>query len=314
MDTWSTVLLRAFLWATAWAYNFGKPSIAYAVDSGHLSTSNAKRVKKEASKTSLIILRTQAAADRLKKLGIKAPIEVTADTAFCFNPKLEDKNTLLKIWPQVKEKEVVGMALIDPYCWPVTIRIIGKRKDCYRWPYYFSRSPERKSASEELSTLFAAEADRIVEKYKKAVAIVCMESVDEAFAEITLEKIKNKEMVRIFSTNRYNASQMTVILRSLRYLISMRYHACVLSMANGVPMIGIAHDMRIPDLFEEIGAKELCFKYNEIQLSSLSENVDWLIDQSSRYRELMLKSYESHLMRARRNKELLGDLLTKFSK
>ncbi len=312
MDTWSTVLLRAFLWATAWAYNFGKPSIAYAVDSGHLSTSNAKRVKKEASKTSLIILRTQAAADRLKKLGIKAPIEVTADTAFCFDPKPEDKNILLNIWPQVKEKEVVGLALIDPYCWPVTMRIMGKRKDCYRWPYYFSRSPERKSAAEELSTLFAAEADRIIEEHKKAVAIICMESLDEAFAEITLENIKNRETVRIFSPNRYNASQMTEILRSSSYLISMRYHACVLSMANGIPMIGIAHDMRIPDLFAEIGIGELCFKYNEIQLSLLSEHVDLLINQSSRYHELILKSYKSHLIRAKKNRELLSSFLNKI--
>ncbi|MGZ7043506.1 MAG: polysaccharide pyruvyl transferase family protein, partial [Methanobacterium sp.] len=34
MDTWTSALLWAFLWATRCAHNFKKPSIAYAVDAG----------------------------------------------------------------------------------------------------------------------------------------------------------------------------------------------------------------------------------------------------------------------------------------
>jgi polysaccharide pyruvyl transferase WcaK-like protein len=140
-----------------------------------------------------------------------------------------------------------------------------------------------------------------------------MESIDEAFAANTIKKIKNKEFVRIFSSSRYNASQMTTILRCLSFLISMRYHACVLSMINGIPMIGIAHDLRIPDLFDDIGIKkDLCFEYDKLQLSLLSERVDQVIDQSSDYYKLLFECYKSHLIRAKRNKELLVSYLTKF--
>jgi polysaccharide pyruvyl transferase WcaK-like protein len=309
MDTWSTVLLRAFLWATSWANEYDKPCIAYAVDSGNLSNTNKRKVKKEASKTGLIIMRTQAAADRLKEIGVKAPIEVTADTAFCFYPKFGYRNILWDIWPQAKEKQVVGMALINPYCWPVKFQLIGKRKDCYRWPYYFSRSTKRKKAAENLSKIFAAEADRLIEKHEKAVALICMESIDETFAKQTFKKIKNKKSAGIFSSKKYNASQMTLILQNLNYLISMRYHACVLAMASGIPMIGIAHDFRIPDLYQDIGLMSLCFNYKEVSASLLNENLDQLIINNENYQRLILNSYNQHLTRAKRNKELLASYL-----
>jgi polysaccharide pyruvyl transferase WcaK-like protein len=309
MDTWSPVLLKAYLWATSWAKEYDKPCIAYAIDSGHLSEINKKRVKKEASKTGLIIVRTQAAADRLKEIGIKAPIEVTADTAFYFHPKPEDRNFLWNIWPQIKEKQVVGMALIDPYCWPVKFQLIGKRKDCYRWPYYFSKSIERNTAAENLSSIFAAEADRLIEKYGKAVALICMESIDETFVRQTFTKIKNKRWVRIFSSNNYNTSEMTSILQKLNFQISMRYHACVLSMASGIPMIGIAHDLRIPDLFQDIGLMSLCFNQYEVSPNFLNEKVDQLIINAENYHRLILNSFHQHQRRARRNKELLAIFL-----
>ena len=55
MDTWTSALLWAFLYATRCAYNEGIPCVAYAVDSGKLSSFNRYLVKKEASKTDLII-------------------------------------------------------------------------------------------------------------------------------------------------------------------------------------------------------------------------------------------------------------------
>ena len=84
MDTWTSALLWAFLWTTSCANHYKIPCIAYAVDAGELSTLNKFLVKREASKTDLIITRTIYAADRLIKIGVKAPIKHTADCAFTF--------------------------------------------------------------------------------------------------------------------------------------------------------------------------------------------------------------------------------------
>ena len=308
MDTWSPILLSAFLWATSWAKKYNKPSIAYAIDSGPLSEVNKKKVRREASKTGLIITRTQAAANRLKEIGVKAPIEVTADTAFCFQSKPKDEHILQNIWPKIGQKQIVGFALINPYCWPVKFKLIGKKKNCYRWPYYFSQSEQRKEKAEKLSTIFANEADRLIEKHNKAIALICMESVDEFFAMKTFEKIKNKKWVKIFSSKNYNASQMNSILCNLNYLISMRYHACVLSMAAGVPMIGIAHDLRIPDLFKDMELMDLVFNYDEITPNLLNNTFEQLI-KSEKYPNIICRSYHQHQLRAKRNIELLAKYL-----
>ncbi|MCE7697526.1 MAG: hypothetical protein K8E24_001255 [Methanobacterium paludis] len=55
MDTWTSALLWAFLWTTKCANSFKTPCIAYSVDAGNLSPLNKFLVKREASKTDLII-------------------------------------------------------------------------------------------------------------------------------------------------------------------------------------------------------------------------------------------------------------------
>ena len=90
MDTWGSALLWYYLLATRYAHQMKKPCIGYSVDAGSASRFNSWLIRREASKTNLIMARTQNAAERLKKWQVKAPIEVTADNAFAFQPKPED--------------------------------------------------------------------------------------------------------------------------------------------------------------------------------------------------------------------------------
>jgi polysaccharide pyruvyl transferase WcaK-like protein len=95
MDTWSSALLWIYLWATRCVDDMGKPSLAYAVDAGQIKSAfNRRLLRREASKTSLIINRAAAAAERLRSLGVTAPMEVTADNAFNFRTDLADAGLL----------------------------------------------------------------------------------------------------------------------------------------------------------------------------------------------------------------------------
>ena len=80
MDTWGSPLLWAFLWASHCAAEMGKPCLAYAVDAGTLKPANARRVKRVASRTDLIVTRNRAAAGRLGAMGVTAPLLSTAVT------------------------------------------------------------------------------------------------------------------------------------------------------------------------------------------------------------------------------------------
>ncbi len=304
MDTWAGALLLAFLSASKYSESYHVPMIAYAVDSGQLSDKWKPKVRREASKTDLLITRTRLSADRLRKWGVTAPIEVTDDTGFTFDAGKED-GTLRRLWPEARN--VAGMAVVDFNIWPVVIRPFGRRRDCYRWPYYFSRSRKRRKASEQLARNLAEEADRLIEKYDKHIALISMEAVDEHLARRVRELMKDKEKTKVFSSNEYDAATMTRILRSLDLLVTSRYHAAVLSMAGGVPQVALGHDLRLRDIYQESGLRDEFFipRRAEDAWERLSQIDDRLVSERETIHERILSINAQHVEKAKRNVELL---------
>jgi polysaccharide pyruvyl transferase WcaK-like protein len=307
MDTWTSALLWAYLWATHCAHNMDKPCAAYAVDAGEMrSALNRRLVRSEASKTDLIITRAKAAAERMHQWGVTAPLEVTADNAFTFVPDARDRGLLRREWPEAG-LSVVGMALVDFHRWPVVMRPWGRREDCYKWPYYFSRSPERQRASQALAQSYAELADRLVERHGKSVALICMEQLDEGIAQQVHQRMAHARSARIFSARKYNASQMTTLLRSLDLLVTSRYHACVLSLAAQVPQVAVGHDLRLKSIYAEMGLKDEFFvdSCSPTMHADLQGRVERLLANPALQRETLRHSYEEHLASARRNRDLL---------
>jgi polysaccharide pyruvyl transferase WcaK-like protein len=311
MDTWTSAMLWAYLWTTRCAYAMGKPCLAYAVDAGELRLAlNRRLVRSEASKTGLIITRAAAAADRLRSFGVTAPLEVTADNAFSFHLDPADAGLLSRAWPEAGP-HVVGMALVDFYLWPVVMKPWGPGEDCYKWPYYFTRSPERTRATEALARSYAALADDMITRHGKAVALIGMEELDEALLRKVHGAMAHPDRARIFCSREYNASQMASILRSLELLLTSRYHACVLSLAAQVPQIAIGHDLRLKTIYQELGLFEDFFvEPNAHDLyESLRPRVDRLLEDPSCVRDALLHGYEQHRADAQRNRSLLKDFI-----
>jgi len=317
MDTWTSALLWAFLWTTRCAHSFKTPCIAYSVDAGDLSSLNKVLVKNEASKTDLIIARTELAADRLKKLGVTAPIKHTADNAFIFQKDVEDGTVLKDVWAKKSLPQsgagVVGFAVVDFYLWPVVIRPWGRSRDLYKWPYYFSRSKKRSQESDELAGRWAAAADRVVEKHKKNVALICMEELDEPFACSVLGKMQHSKNAPIFSSREFNASQMTGILQSLELLVTSRYHASVLSLEAAVPQIAVAHDPRLIGLYRELKMDKYLYDYrtgkSDKKWDEIGKHMDELIQNPEEIKKKLKHSYKEHLICAKKNQQLLRDFL-----
>jgi len=311
MDTWSSAMLWVYLWATRCADDMGKPCLAYAVDAGEIrSDLNRWLIRREANKTSLIITRAAAAAERLRSFGVTVPLEVSADNAFNFRPDPADAGLLSRVWPEAGP-HVVGMALVDFYLWPVIMKLWGSKEDCYKWPYYFTRSPERTHATETLARSYAALADDIITRHGKAVALIGMESLDEVLLRKVHGYMAHHDRARIFCSREYNASQMVVILRSLELLVTSRYHACVLSLAAQIPQIAVGHDLRLKTIYRELGLFEDFFvEPNAHDLrESLQPRVERLLEDPSCVRDALRRGYESHRSDAQRNRSLLVDFV-----
>jgi polysaccharide pyruvyl transferase WcaK-like protein len=311
MDTWSSAMLWVYLWATRCAAAMGKPCLAYAVDAGQIKSAlNRWLMRKEASKTSLIITRAVAAASRLRSFGVTAPMETTADNAFNFRPDPKDSGLLSRLWPEAVAG-VVGMALVDFFQWPVVMKPWGRKEDCYKWPYYFTRTPERTRATEALARSYAAMADEIITHYGKAVALIGMEGLDEGFVRKVHGYMTHPDLGRVVCSNPYNASQLVSILRGLDLLVTSRYHACVLSLAAQVPQVAVGHDLRRKTIYQELGRFEDFFvepDYSDLgermmpRLARLLEDPACVVDS-------LRTGYEQHLADSRRNSSLLKEFV-----
>ena len=310
MDTWTSALLWAFLWATHSAHHHGIPCLAYAVDSGGLSNINRWLVKREASKTDMIITRTKYAAERLKSIGVTAPIKSTADCAFVFQENPEDHYFLEKYWPEARSS-VVGMAVVDFSLWPVVIRPWGRNKDLYKWPYYFSRSSFKKKVRERLIDGWAKAADSIINEHGHNVALICMEELDEPLALKIQYRMENKDMSRLISSGRFNASQMTSMLCELDLLVTSRYHASVLSLRAGIPQIAVGHDPRLTSIYHDLGLYyDFFIRHDDPHLwKVLEEKVSVLLGDRDLQREQLEKGYQEQLNLAQTNKIILRKFL-----
>ncbi len=308
MDTWGSALLWYYLLATRYAHSMKKPCIAYSVDAGAASRFNAWLIRREASKTNLILARTQHAADRLKNWKVKAPIEVTADNAFAFHPNPTDAGLLHRVWPEASH--VVGVAAEDIYRWPVVIRPWGPKKFRYRWPYYYTHTRASLEKTELLADVLAVQADEIIENYGKSVALLSMEGLDADFANKVQSLMKHADKTKVFTSSDYNASQMTSILRSLDALITSRYHAGVLSLANHVPQTAIGHDLRIRDLYSDLGIEEFFVDHEDPdRYKLLSDNVGTLFSEYDKMKNWLCQGYNQYMQREKRNPLLLKAFL-----
>ncbi len=308
MDTWGAALLWCYLLATRYAHSMKKPCIAYSVDAGNASRFNRWLIRREASKTNLILARTKEAAERLQLLGVKAPIEVTADNAFAFRPKPQDHDLIKRVWPEASR--VVGMAAEDIYIWPVQIRPWGRKKYCYRWPYYYQHSKACQQKSELLADVLAVQADEIIEKYDKDIALLSMEGLDTTFTTKIQNLMKHADRTKVFSSTQYNASQMASVLRSLDLLITSRYHAGVLSLPHHVPQTAIGHDLRIKDLYTDLEIPELFVDHEDPdRYKLLSDNVEKLFNQYNQVKAKLRKGYLKYETREKRNVQLFRAFL-----
>jgi polysaccharide pyruvyl transferase WcaK-like protein len=320
MDTWGSPLLWSFLWASHCAAQMGKPCMAYAVDAGTLKPFNARLARRVASRTGLIVTRNRTAAARLRDLGVTAPITSTADNAFTFAVRDADRGWVAREWPSAATG-VVGLAMVDFSLFPAVMRLWGPTERCYKWPYYFASSPERTRAGEMLARGYASLADHVIETTGKAVALICMEQLDERLAGRVHRLMRHPESARVFSAREHDASRMACLLRGLDLLVTSRYHAAVLSLAAGVPQVAVHHDTRLATIYQDIGLKGKWFMdptaagslaggFSALRLfAGLRERVDALLANPALQKAQLARGYADHLALARQNRTLLHEFV-----
>jgi polysaccharide pyruvyl transferase WcaK-like protein len=132
-----------------------------------------------------------------------------------------------------------------------------------------------------------------------------MEGLDTAFTKRIQQRMKNADRTKVFSSTQYNVSQMASILRSLDALVTSRYHAGVLSLPSQVPQTAIGHDLRIKDLYADLGIPELFVDHEDPdRYRKLSDNVEKLFSEYETIKAKLKKGYDNYEEREKRNPQL----------
>lgn len=257
----SNSLLLYFIEGAGVMKRQGKPCIAYGVEAGEMDQFVYRIAQKHCNKT-YFVARTQPSLDIIRDMGIKG--ELGTDTAWIFQPAPKE-------WAEIElrkkigwngKRAVIGLAIINPFCWPVKPNIgkwirgqwKGSSQYHYEKWYFLSDSKKRRKLLNNYLLSIAGAADQFAKRHNAQIVIFGMEALDYDPC-VRLQNILNTPAY-IFTSKSYNGYEMASVLRRLSMLVTSRYHARVLSMPAGTPSIAISIDERLRNLLAENGHLE----------------------------------------------------------
>ncbi|MBR0283023.1 MAG: polysaccharide pyruvyl transferase family protein [Oscillibacter sp.] len=235
----------------------GKPCIAYGVEAGYMEPF-VERAAAGLCRDAYFIARTDESLMRLKKLGLRG--HTGTDAAWNYDKAIrpDEADLLLRKQGWDGETPLLGVAVINPFCWPV-------RPSLWRWAkgmisgdltaqydkwYFFSDSPARRNAFRQYIEEVAAGVCSFTRQYDYFPVLIGMERLDERAVRALAGKLNCPKAA--FLSGEYPAQAITGILRSLSMLVTSRYHAAVLSMETGCPIVAVSMDERLDGLMREL--------------------------------------------------------------
>jgi polysaccharide pyruvyl transferase WcaK-like protein len=159
---------------------------------------------------------------------------------------------------------------------------------------------------------FAKYADYCIEKLNCNVLIFCMERMDYPPSKDIYNLMKHKEKARLIPSNDYNLEDISGLLSKLKFLVSTRYHACVLSMCSSIPMITVSHDIRCESLFKETEIMEYYIPHDTNNLYDvLVDKTNLLLKNENKIKDKIKNAYPMFLERCMQNRKILKDWFEK---
>ncbi|RKP44599.1 hypothetical protein D7S89_22275 [Trinickia fusca] len=226
----------------------GRFACAYGIDAGAMSA-RLERFAPATARDVKIVCRSRGTAERLAGLGIAT--HDGADTAWAFRAA---PNSLPPLPPRY-----AVLCPNNPFWWPVhtdvrralELDVTGAKSPLRYGPLYFHSWDDLRAARfAAYKRSFAAIADGL-RRRGYAPVLVAMEQLDRAACEEIAALLPFD--VPIITRGVHSLDTVVATLESAQWVVTTRYHASVLAIANRVPVVGVSMDARIDQLFEENG-------------------------------------------------------------
>ena len=237
--------------------NQGKPCLAYGSEVGYMEPFLEKAAARLCRNT-YFITRTQGSLNALRKIGLHG--HGGTDAAWFYDQAIaagEAEQMLLKQGWDGK-KPLLGIAVINPFCWPVRASLWkwlkgickGDLSGQYDKWYFFSDSPARREAYQQYIQEIARAVSSFLQKYDYFPVLIGMERLDEKACRALMERLPCPGAM--FLSGECPANRMAGILHRLSILVTSRYHAAVLSMEKSCPIVAVSMDERLDGIMQEL--------------------------------------------------------------
>jgi len=303
----SNALLSIFIECSGILKRQNKCCIGYGCEAGDIDKYFYDLTKK-ICKDTYFIARNQNSLDIMKKMKLKS--EFGTDTAWIF-PSENEKWVIKELKEKTNwdgKKKIIGVAVINPYWWPVKpsiLKWIGsgfgiQKKYQYEHFYFYSNSKQLRNQYRIYLESIAEAVNNFQKEKDVHVVILGMEALDWQ-PNLDLQKLLDKPAY-IFNSRYYDGYKITALLRKLSLLITSRYHANVLAMPAGVPTIAISMDERLYNLLGERNhLNEYYIKTDDTDLyKKLITAMNRIWENNEKVKEDILKTVPNYLQTMQR--------------
>lgn len=229
----------------------GRVACAYGIDAGGM-TARLTDFAAHTGENVDIVCRSRGASERLRALGLAT--EQGADTAWTFRAALDARPTL-------PARHAV-LCPNNPFWWPVRTNVRraleldgAKAQASLRYgPLSFHSWDDLRAARfDAYKRSFAAIAEGLKQR-GYAPVFVAMERLDRAACEEIAALLPFDAPV--IARGEHSLDAVVATLEDAQWIVTTRYHASVLAIANRVPVVGVSMDSRIDQLFAENALSE----------------------------------------------------------
>ncbi len=292
--------------------NQHKPCIAYGSEAGDMDAF-LERTVRLLCKDTYFIARNQNSLDRIQSLGLKGHLGTDAAWKFDSSSYSDCAVAQLKESGWDGRTPLLGIAPINPFCWPVKPSLTKWLKSAvtkdhalqYQLWYFFSWSEQRKQQFEDYLNAIAESVNAFAAKHACHVVIFGMERLDaDACSRL---KSKLRLPVSTFLSSEHDGYEMAAALRQLSWLITSRYHAELLSMEAKVPCIAVSMDERLDNLMQEM---DMCRdQLLHADDANLSSELTAALEFVQTHQEQIKDKITPQLARCQKTFDEMGDFL-----
>ncbi len=299
-STFANALTMFFCEASGIMARQGKPCIAYGSEVGAMEPL-VERLSAKLCRDTYFITRTEESQQALEALGLQG--HIGTDTAWFYDDAIskESAGQMLQQAGWDGKMPLLGIAVIDPFCWPVRASLkkwikgilTGNMEGRYdRW-YFYSESRDRRAAFARYIGSIAEAVLRYQEEQDVFPVLIGMEKMDVRACRALRKKLN--QPCAMFCSGDNSADIMAGILQRLSMLVTSRYHAAVLSMESGIPIVAISMDERIDAIMRELSFADRYLHH--VADNDLAVDLYHSMINAERNRE----EISAHILEARRN-------------